>query len=306
MVHVPFFNIDLPEPRLGALIPDTVGAVVNLTAKAVEHGKELLHPPTPEEQQAFQDKFDAEIPREFDRVRKRYDEGKIANDEQLSSELEDASFDWYRRQLRTSVVGATDEETDDVALRKLGLAQPSLQAALNERALQEAVEAAGGLDLVAELTAASALAAAQRRDEERRQAVAARAKRIEDLRRQVRPTSRQTLATITNASGGLLLGVLLFKSALLAASKLFRRRKQNKAQQQRRQAAQSQAQAVAAAAAAQRAQAAAAAQQAAAAAAAMGRPQAAASQAAAQQQQQQPAAAGAAAAARKTRTIKKR
>ncbi|GLC34990.1 hypothetical protein PLESTB_001186400 [Pleodorina starrii] len=306
MVHVPFFNIDLPEPRLAALIPDTVSTVLGGTAKAIEYGKELLHPPSADDLKAFEQSFEATIPREFDRVRKRHAEGKIVNDEQLSSELEDASFDWYRRQLRTSVIGATDEEMEDVAARRLGLKQPSLQASLQERCLADAVAAAGGIDLEDELRDAADFQALRAREEDQRRQVAERRQRLAELRRQVRPSHRQALSTISNASGGLLLGVLFFKSAMLAMRRIFRRRKpQQRPPQQRRPASQ---QPTAAAAASQRPQAAAAAPQAA------GRQTAGAPQAEQQQQQQQgkaaaaaaPAAAAAAAGARKPRAIKKR
>lgn len=44
------------------------------------------------------------VPREFNRVIQRELEGKIKNDEMLSSELEDASFDYYRCGPGTKVV----------------------------------------------------------------------------------------------------------------------------------------------------------------------------------------------------------
>eukprot|EP00198_Chlamydomonas_reinhardtii_P000185 XP_001689520.1 guanylate cyclase [Chlamydomonas reinhardtii] len=154
MVHVPFFGIDLPEPRLAAVMPDAVYALVQGTHKLGEYAHDLVFPPTPEDLRKLEQQVNATIPREFDRVRQRYAEGKIANDEQLSSELEDASFNWYRRQLRTSVVGATDEELEDVAAR------------------------------------------------------------LADLRKQLRPAHRQAIGTITNASAGMLVGVLVVKSVL--------------------------------------------------------------------------------------------
>ncbi|EFJ46910.1 hypothetical protein VOLCADRAFT_105350 [Volvox carteri f. nagariensis] len=309
MVHVPFFNVDLPEPKLGALIPDTVSAVLGCTAKALEYGTELLHPPSAADLKAYERSFEAQIPREFNRVRKRYAEGKIINDEQLSSELEDASFDWYRRQLRTSVIGATDEEMEDVAARKLGLRQPSLQVAVQEKCLADALADAGGIDLEAELRDAAEFQAMRAREEDLRREVAERLQRLTELRRQVRPAQRQALSNISNASGGLLAGVLLFKSALLLTRRIFKRRKpqQRLPPPQRRQAPQQPS--AAAAATPPRAQAAAAVQQASAA------PQ---GQRQAQQHSQSKAqgtsttatatdaAAAAAAAARKPRVVKKR
>ncbi|KAG2444530.1 hypothetical protein HXX76_001276 [Chlamydomonas incerta] len=225
MVHVPFFGIDLPEPRLAALMPDAVYALVQGTHKLGEYAHDLVSPPTPEELRKLEQQVDATIPREFDRVRKRYADGKIANDEQLSSELEDASFDWYRRQLRTSAVGATDEEMEDVAVRRLRLAPPALQDSLQERALAAAVAAAGGVDLAAEVADAAALAALAEQEAETRRLLAARQARLADLRKQLRPAHRQVIGTITNASAGMLVGVLVVKSVLTLLRPLFRKKR---------------------------------------------------------------------------------
>ncbi|PNW88261.1 hypothetical protein CHLRE_01g021650v5 [Chlamydomonas reinhardtii] len=225
MVHVPFFGIDLPEPRLAAVMPDAVYALVQGTHKLGEYAHDLVFPPTPEDLRKLEQQVNATIPREFDRVRQRYAEGKIANDEQLSSELEDASFNWYRRQLRTSVVGATDEELEDVAVRKLRLEPPALQASLQERALAAAVTAAGGVDLAAEVADAAALAALAEQEAETRRLLAARQARLADLRKQLRPAHRQAIGTITNASAGMLVGVLVVKSVLTLVRRLFRKKR---------------------------------------------------------------------------------
>jgi hypothetical protein len=65
------------------------------------------------------------FPREFHKVFQRGMEGRHKNDDIMSSELEDASFDYYRRQIRSSIVGETDEDVEDVAAYKLGLDRPS-------------------------------------------------------------------------------------------------------------------------------------------------------------------------------------
>jgi hypothetical protein len=65
------------------------------------------------------------FPREFHKVFQRGMEGRHKNDDIMSSELEDASFDYYRRQIRSSIVGETDEDVEDVTAYKLGLDRPS-------------------------------------------------------------------------------------------------------------------------------------------------------------------------------------
>lgn len=225
MVHVPFLGLDLPEPRLGHLIPDAIDTVIRGTSKALEHAQELIDPPAPGEAEAAQADFEASIPREFDRVRRRQAEGRIVNDEQLSSELEDASFDWYRRLLRTSVLGATDEGTDDVAERRLGLGgQPSMQQQVLEEHLAQQVEAAGGVDVAQLIREAAAQRQQLAEEQALRTQLALRAAHVSKLRQQVRPTTGHVLTTLTSASGGAVLAVLLFKGCALLARKLFKRR----------------------------------------------------------------------------------
>lgn len=279
MVYVPFLNVELPEPKLVVIIPNAVSALLGCTGKVLEYGKDVLYPPSEADLKAYERSFEAGIPREFDRIRKRYAEGKILDDEMFSSEMEDASFDWYRRMLRTSAIGATDEDTEDVAARKLGMRQPSLQAAVQAQCLEDAIAEAGGIDLEADLRASVEFHAMRTREDERQQRLEERLKRLSELRRRVRPTNRQALSTISNASGGLLAGVLVAKSAILLIRRIFRRRKpqqRSPASQRPRQASQQPA-AIAVAVAQQRPQASAVAQQVV----------AARSQSAAQVQQQQ-------------------
>lgn len=243
MVHVPFFGIDLPEPRLGAVIPDTVSAIVNLSHKAIYTAQDaLLSPEQREKEHAEnQERFEAQIPREFDRVRKRYAEGKIVNSEQLSSELEDASFDWYRRQLRISVLGETDDELEDVAARKLGLQKPSALAAVQNEFLEQRIREAGGVDMLAELNDAAVRQLALEDERKQRQLTAARAEHIRELRQQVKSSQQQAIGTLTSATGGALLAVLLCKGLAVALRKVLRGKKppgQRPAQQPRRPASQ--------------------------------------------------------------------
>ena len=224
MVHVPFLGIDLPEPRLVHLIPDTVNAIVICTSKALEEAHYLLNPASPDDVTAHNQAFEEAMPREYDRVRKRYAEGKIVNSEQLSSELEDASFDWYRRMLRTDAIGATDEQAEDLSALKLGLRRPSVQQAVLQQHLEQQAEASGGVSLGALYAEEAARRQLEAEEDALRQQLQARASNVRQLRHGVRPAQRQALSALTSASGGALAGVFIFKMVALLARKVFRKR----------------------------------------------------------------------------------
>lgn len=224
MVHVPFLGIDLPEPRLVHVIPDTVNALVICTSRALEEAHYLLSPASADDVKSHNEAFEKAMPREYDRVRKRYAEGKIVNSEQLSSELEDASFDWYRRMLRTDVIGATDEQQEDLSARKLGLRRPSTQQAVLQQHLEQQAEAAGGVSLGTLFEEEAARQQLEAEEDALRQQLQARANNVRQLRHGVRPAQRQALSTLTSASGGALAGVFIFKMVTLLARKVFRKR----------------------------------------------------------------------------------
>ena len=119
MVHIPVFGIDVPEPRVAQLLPDTVSCISKGCARIMDAAHDLLYPLPPENEQILMDEFVSRMPREFDRVMSRSLEGKIRNDEQLSSEVEEASFDWYRRMIRTAVAGETEDEQEVRTARPL-------------------------------------------------------------------------------------------------------------------------------------------------------------------------------------------
>ncbi|MEW5314474.1 MAG: hypothetical protein WDW38_005971 [Sanguina aurantia] len=72
--------------------------------------------------------------REAEDLQRRFEAGEI-KDEQMSSECNDASFAYYRRMMRTGIVGATEEMTDDLIRRKMGLNTPGAQYEANAQFL---------------------------------------------------------------------------------------------------------------------------------------------------------------------------
>jgi hypothetical protein len=221
MVYVPFLNIDLPEPSLRDALPDAVTLAVHGTARLLETFFSVVAPWSTEHDKAREAAWDASLPREFDRVRKRMAEGKVYNEEQISSELEDAAFDWYRRQLRTAAMGGSEEDFEDVSRRKLGMPSTSAQALAQAEFLQEQEEDAATPENEALYTVL--LAAQQKAEKQKRQQVEA-LESLASLRSRVRTGRQQTTAAIRNVSGGLLLGVFALKSALLLSRKLLSRK----------------------------------------------------------------------------------
>jgi hypothetical protein len=120
MVHVPFFNFDIPEPRLAELLPRAASAALRGATAACDACRDALFPLTPEQRDAHERALVAALPRELRRAHKRILlQGNERDALAVSSELEDASFAYYRRQLRTAVAGRSDEDTDDAAWRRL-------------------------------------------------------------------------------------------------------------------------------------------------------------------------------------------
>ncbi len=100
MVNIPFLNIEVPEVRLATALPDLVNGSLRLASKAMDAAMQVTHPLPPEVEKAYVDEVLESFPREVQKVFQRGADGKHKNEDQLSSELEDASFDYYRRMIR--------------------------------------------------------------------------------------------------------------------------------------------------------------------------------------------------------------
>jgi hypothetical protein len=137
MVHVPFLNIEVPEPRLAGLIPDFVTLVVRLCTRAVDHALHFTHPLPDEIQELFVREVVESFPREIQLVFDRACHGKHRDADQVSEELEDASIDYYRRMMRVAAVGETEEDQEDVTAYKLGWDRLSSQEMVWDAYLRE-------------------------------------------------------------------------------------------------------------------------------------------------------------------------
>lgn len=127
MVHIPIFGIDVPEPSIAQLVPGSLDVFIMMLSKA-RHGLQRgLYPLSPKQQVEELKEYVDSFPREFDSVFEKTLSGKIQNDDQLSSEMEDASYAWYRRMIRTGAVGNSEEDQEDVTAAKLGLTKASAQ-----------------------------------------------------------------------------------------------------------------------------------------------------------------------------------
>ena len=103
MVHIPFLNIEVPEVRLATLLPEAVTGGLRLASKAMDTAIRVTHPLPPQVEEAYVEEVLESFPREFQKVFRRGADGKHKNEDQLSSELEDASFDYYRRMIRCAM-----------------------------------------------------------------------------------------------------------------------------------------------------------------------------------------------------------
>lgn len=61
------------------------------------------------------------IPPEFHKTMQRIENGDILDSDQLSSEVDEASFDFYRRGIRMAMTGLQGEELKDRSMRRLRL-----------------------------------------------------------------------------------------------------------------------------------------------------------------------------------------
>ncbi len=237
------------------IVPDVVVTVIRICSRLLDAATDAIYPLSPEAADALAVQQIASIPREFDRVIKRQLEGKIKNDEQLSSEIEDASFDYYRRLLRTSIVGGSDEAHEDFMARQLfgEQLQPQLEVMQayelehpeafldTEDGAQAAVQmAASSAGQQGEPTAAAPpqelaqLALQQQRQEDLKRGVyrmreqaGVRQRQLDSqqaelttLRRRALTSMAQAARSATNAGLGVALGVLLFKGLALSATRL--------------------------------------------------------------------------------------
>lgn len=237
MVHIPLLGIEVPEPRIAQLVPDFVEGLLRLCTKGTDAAMDATHPLPTEVQEDFMEEYLERLPREVKKVFQRAGHGKHKNEDVLSSELEDAAFDYYRRMIRTAAVGATEEDQEDVTAYKLGLDRPSTQLQVWDQYRQEhahdllpgdAAEAAamavhGTPEEREEIE--SALAAARQRLAEAEQLQAVRMEDLRSLKGRIRDGSSQSITTAAHAGMGLVLGIGLIKGVSMLAQQLLRMRK---------------------------------------------------------------------------------
>lgn len=100
MVNIPFLNIEVPEVRLAKLIPEAVDTAIATSTKILDTAMRIAYPLPEAIEEAYVEEVLESYPREFQKVFRRGADCKHKNEDQLSSELEDAAFDYYRRMIR--------------------------------------------------------------------------------------------------------------------------------------------------------------------------------------------------------------
>lgn len=234
---LPLLHAEVPEPRIYELVPDFIEVFIKLCSRSVDAAMGLVFPLSPEQQLARMQAARDRIPREFDKVIMRELEGKIKNDDMLSSELEDASFDYYRRLMRTGMVGASDEGHEEFMARQAGLggptpselvwgrfaeehpdmAQPTVESVASSLGIPE-----GEAGAVPRARLEQALTMHQLRDFATEQLLQAQAKEVASLQGRVRTNRRQATRATVNAGLGVGLGLLIFKGIGMGAQHLMK------------------------------------------------------------------------------------
>ncbi|KAG1665427.1 hypothetical protein FOA52_005769 [Chlamydomonas sp. UWO 241] len=231
MVHIPFLNIEVGEVRLAELIPDVVEGGVRLCTRAMDAGMRATHPLPPVIEEALVEEVLENYPREIKRVLLRAGEGKHKDEDGLSSEIEEASYAFYRRMIRTSCVGDTEEDQEDVTAYKLGLDRPSASArAWRMHEIEQAERAGEAGPALAwgeeeELAMQAALAAAGASSSA---GLAVADGALTTLRSRVRRDGMQGASSAVNAGLGLALAVVVIKGCAMLTQQLLRLRPKGK------------------------------------------------------------------------------
>jgi hypothetical protein len=137
MVHVPILKIDIPEPRLSDLIPSTIELVINTLTIISDRVDDFINPVPPEHAELFSELAVGAIPKEFRKARKRLIERKEKDEDKISEELEDAAFAYYRRSMRETWVGSSDEMPEEVGFGRLIDGDSASQQVLNRYEFQQ-------------------------------------------------------------------------------------------------------------------------------------------------------------------------
>ena len=236
MVHIPFLNIEVPEPRLANLVPDLVTLILRMCTRAVDAALHATHPLPPDIERLYTQEVIESFPREIQRVLQRACEGKHRDEDHVSEEVEDATLDYYRRMMRTAAVGETDEDQEDVTAYKLGLDRPSAQDLVwddylrrHEGLLLPPEEALGVEGTQAEREAiAIAMQASVQEAHEEAMTPLRHAERRGTLASQVRSGRQQTAGTAVRAGASLALGIGLVRGIALLVRRLQALRKPKK------------------------------------------------------------------------------
>jgi len=235
MVHIPFLNIEVPEIKLALLVPELVINAVRLCTHIFDGIMNITHPICSEDEEEYADLVLSSYPREFNKVFRRGLEGRHKNEDQLSSEMEDAAFDYYRRMIRTAVEGATDEDLEDVTAYNLGIDKPSIQEYVQDLYYEEIQASGNDIPLEAWLytedsgdeqgvrDASVEAPWAQLYDVE--EAAVQRQEQLLLERRCLRTPRKQSMDTATNAGVGLALGLAAVKGARFLFVKILTLRK---------------------------------------------------------------------------------
>lgn len=205
-----------------------VEGTLRVCTKALDAALRVTHPLPAEVEEALVEDVLESYPREVKKVLHRGGQGKHKNEDQLSSELDEAMYGFYRRMIRTAAVGDSEEDQEDVTAYKLGCDRPSASnAAWEMHELQQEEQAiANPPSMLAmaepEMLAMHTMLAS---DAAARAAPAVMPGSLDSLRSRVRPGVAQGTGSALNAGLGLALAVGLVRGVGALAHQISRLRK---------------------------------------------------------------------------------
>ena len=238
--HAPIKTImplpaDVPEVRIIQAVPAVVETVIRLCSRLLDASMDAVFPLRGQALDLVLEAQAAAIPPEYARAIAKLEEGKIKNDDQWSSEVHEASYEFYRRRLREQIGGFKGETAEDFTARQLGLTAPGASAEVLSRHLDLNPHLDPDTEMLADIAAAGEPGPASVRDQlhaavsQRLQhqvstlsGVAAQEAEVAGLRSRVRSRAKQSTVTIANAGLGIGLSFMIFKGARMAVKKIIK------------------------------------------------------------------------------------
>lgn len=119
-MKIPVLDLEVPDLSLRTLLPDAAAVALTGISAVNSIAEEIYNPLEVEDRIAREEEeADQGWPRECQRVAERVDRGEVQGSSDISSEFDDALWDYHRRIMRTGLVGHSDEDSDEYLINKI-------------------------------------------------------------------------------------------------------------------------------------------------------------------------------------------